>query len=96
MNNGRMHEWMSQSMTDFLFKIIKEIYTVVTSWNNSTISMLYNKTSASLKFRISFQNLSSFPFVTTVKKKITYIYIYIYIFKNNTFLKEHKSNFIQR
>lgn len=71
-----MDEWVNQLMTDFLSKITKDIYTVVTSWNNSTISMLNNQTSgACLKFSISFQNLSSFPFVTIVKKKITYIYI---------------------
>ena len=74
-----MNEWVNQLMTEnynFLFKIIKDIYTVVTSWNNSTISMLYTQTSgACLKFSISFQNLSSFPFVIIVKKKITYTYI---------------------
>lgn len=78
---------------NFLFKIIKDIYTVVTS---ETIPLfqcyIIKQLVLVLNLSISFQNLSSFPFVTIVKKKITYIYI----FKNNTFLKEYKKKSIQR
>lgn len=72
-----MNEWVNEY--DFLCINYKDICPVVTSWNNSTDSMLYIQTgSICFKVKYSIKTYVKFSICDLiVKKKISYIYNYM-------------------